>query len=69
MTAAQTGLAALVISHFTAVLLFSLFASVVFAITLREEVREQVRYGVFCFACFVVGALVAGWVLYFLNPH
>ncbi|HZT74638.1 MAG TPA: hypothetical protein VE996_13400 [Terriglobales bacterium] len=61
--------AALVLSHFTAVILFSLFASVVFAITLREELREQIRYGVMCFVYFLAGTFLAGWVLYLLNPH
>ncbi|MGH9505678.1 MAG: hypothetical protein ACRD13_02030 [Terriglobales bacterium] len=62
-------LGALVMSHFTAVILFALFASVVFAITLREKRREQWRYGAFCFACFVVGTIIAGWILYFLQPR
>jgi hypothetical protein len=57
------------LSHFTAVLLFSLFASVVFGITLREGVREQVRYGLLAFAWFVGGTIAGGWLLYFLNPH
>lgn len=62
-------IAAMVMTHFTAVLLFSLFTSVIFAITLREEVREQVRYGLFCFVCFVAGTFIAGWLLYLLNPR
>ncbi len=57
------------ISHLTAVLLFALFASVIFGITLREGVREQVRYGLLAFAWFVGGAIAGGWLLYFLNPH
>lgn len=61
--------AALMVSHFTAVVLFSLFASVVFAITLKEELREQIRYGVMCFVYFLAGTFIAGWVLYLLNPH
>ncbi|MGH9535082.1 MAG: hypothetical protein ACRD2E_09500 [Terriglobales bacterium] len=70
MLGAMLGLAAaLVMSHFTAVILFALFASVVFAITLREQPRAQVRYGAFCFACFLVGTLIAGWILYFLQPR
>jgi hypothetical protein len=56
-------------SHFTAVVLFAAFASTVFGITLRDSVREQVRYGLFCFAWFLGGTLLAGWVLYILNPH
>ncbi len=56
-------------SHLTALLLFSLFSSIVFGITLREGVREQVRYGLLAFAWFVGGAIAGGWLLYFLNPH
>jgi hypothetical protein len=57
------------VSHFTAVFLFAMFASVVFGITLREGVRAQVRYGLFCFAWFLGGTLLAGWALYILNPR
>lgn len=57
------------ISHLTAVLLFALFASVVFAITLREEVRDQVRYGVIAFCWFLGGTIAGGWILYLINPH
>lgn len=57
------------ISHLTAVVLFALFASVIFGITLREDRREQVRYGLISFAWFLGGTIAAGWILYFLNPH
>ena len=57
------------ISHLTAVLLFSLFASVIFGITLREGVREQVRYGLIAFAWFVGGTIAGGWILFLLNPR
>ena len=57
------------LSHFSAVLLFAVFASVVFGITLREGVREQVRYGLEAFAWFVGGTIAAGWIMYLLNPH
>ena len=52
-----------------AVLLFSLFASIVFGITLREETREQVRYGLVAFAWFVGGTIGGGWLLFFLHRH
>ena len=42
-------------SHFTAVLLFALFTSVVFGITQRSETRAMIRYGVYCFCLFVAG--------------
>jgi hypothetical protein len=57
----------LALSHFNAALLFSLFASVVFGITQRETPRDQVRYGAYCFAMFMGGLLVAGWLMWGLT--
>jgi flagellar biosynthesis protein FliR len=51
-------------SHFSAVLLFSLFTSVVFGITQRAEPRMMVRFGAYCFALFVGSVIVASWVMY-----
>ena len=50
------------ISHFGAVLLFSLFTSIVFGITQRTEPR-MIRFGAFCVALFVGGTVVASWVM------
>jgi hypothetical protein len=55
------------LSHFTSAVLFAVFASVVFGITQRNDAREQVRYGLYCFAMFVGGVIVAGWVMWFLR--
>ena len=55
------------LSHFTSAVLFAVFASVVFGITQRNGMREQVRYGLYCFAMFVGGVIVAGWVMWFLR--
>jgi hypothetical protein len=54
-------------SHFTAAFLFAVFASVVFGITQRNNVREQIRYGLYCFAMFLGGVLVAGWAMWLLR--
>ncbi len=54
-------------SHFTAALIFSLCASVVFGITQRDNTRQMVRYGIYCFAWFIGGVLVAGWVMWFIK--
>lgn len=51
-------------SHFTALVLFSLFASVVFGITQRSEPRKMVRYGVYCFVLFVGSVIVLSWLMY-----
>jgi hypothetical protein len=53
-------------SHFAAVLLFALFASVVFGITQRDTTRRMVRYGAYCFVLFVGSAIVLSWVMYFI---
>lgn len=55
------------LSHFTAAVLFSVFASVVFGITQRNTAREQFRYGLYCFVLFVGGVFVAGWVMWLLR--
>ncbi len=55
------------LSHFSAALLFAVFASVVFGITQRNEPREMVKYGAYCFAMFVGGVIVAGWAMWLLK--
>jgi hypothetical protein len=55
------------LSHFTAAVLFSVFASVVFGITQRNNAREQIRYGSYCFVLFVGGVFVAGWIMWLLR--
>lgn len=55
------------LSHFSAAVLFALFASVVFGITQRSHTREMVRYGLYCFAMFTGGVIVAGWVMWILR--
>lgn len=54
-------------SHFTAAVWFAVFASIVFAITQRSGAREQVRYGLYCFAMFVGGVFIAGWLMLLLR--
>lgn len=55
------------LSHFSAALLFAIFASVVFGITQRNEPREMVKYGAYCFAMFIGGVIVAGWAMWLLK--
>jgi CHASE2 domain-containing sensor protein len=53
-------------SHFTAVLLFALFASVVFGITMRDTPRRMIRYGVYCFVLFVGSAIIVSWLMFLI---
>ena len=55
------------LSHFAAAVVFAVFASTVFGITQKNTPREQVRYGLYCFAMFVGGVFVAGWVMALLR--
>ncbi len=52
------------VSHFSAMLLFSLFTSVVFGITQRAQPRMMVRFGALCFGLFVGGTIVASWIMW-----
>ncbi len=51
------------LSHFSAAVVFALFASTVFGITQRNSTIEQLKYGLYCFALFVGGVFLAGWVM------
>jgi hypothetical protein len=53
-------------THFTAVLLFALFASTVFGITQRDTPQRMFRYGLYCFSLFVGSAIVLSWVMYLI---
>lgn len=54
-------------SHFTAVLLFALCASIVFGITQRETPRKMMHYGTYCFVLFVGSAIVLSWLMFFIG--
>jgi hypothetical protein len=54
-------------SHFTAALVFSLCASVVFGITQRDNARQMIRYGLYCFAWFIGGVFVASWAMWLIK--
>ena len=51
-------------SHFTFLVLFAFFVSLVFAVLTKDEWREQLRFGGLMFAGFIAAALVFGWLMY-----
>jgi len=51
------------LSHFEAAFLFSLFTSVVMGVTSRKTDQERLRYGAYCFGCFIVFLFAIGWAM------
>ncbi|MDP6374074.1 MAG: hypothetical protein QF463_10080 [Vicinamibacterales bacterium] len=51
-------------SHFFLMALFSAFVSVVFAALMRDEPRDQLRFGAMLFAAFVAAGVVLSWLMY-----
>lgn len=52
------------LSHFETAMLFALFTSVMLGITTKKSDAERIRYGVQCFAYFVVALFGIGWLMY-----
>jgi hypothetical protein len=52
------------LTHFSAVLVFALFVSVVFGITQRAEPKMMIRFGAYCFVLFVGAAIAASWIMF-----
>ena len=54
----------MMLSHFSAVLVFSLCVSIVFGITQRAEPKMMIRFGTYCFVLFVGAVIVASWIMF-----
>jgi hypothetical protein len=52
------------LSHFSALVVFALIVSTVFALITKNGPREQLRYGVFVFLSFLAVAIAVGWIMY-----
>ena len=53
----------MMISHFTALVIFACCVSIVFALSSKETPRERLRYGLFVFAIFLAVSLGLGWLM------
>jgi hypothetical protein len=53
-----------VTSHFALLVVFALFVSVVFAALMRDDPKEQLRFGARLFGGFIAAGLILGWLLY-----
>lgn len=52
------------LSHFSAMLLFAFFVSIVFGITQRAEPKMMVRFGAYCFVLFVGAVIGISWIMW-----
>ena len=53
-------------SHLGLMAVFSVFVSIVFASLMRDEPRDQLRFGAKLFAGFIGAGVLIGWLLYAL---
>jgi len=51
-------------SHFWLMVLFAFFVSLVFAVLLKDDPREQIKTGAMMLGGFVVAAYVLGWLMF-----
>ena len=51
-------------SHFLLLALFALLVSIVFAVLMRDDPRQQLRTAGVLFAGFLATAIALGWLMY-----
>jgi hypothetical protein len=51
-------------SHLGVMLLFAVLVSIVFAMLMRDDPRQQLRLGVRLSGALVLGAYLAGWLMW-----
>jgi predicted permease len=52
------------LSHFEATLLFALLTSIVLGVVTKRTDRERLRYGLYCFGCFMGAVFGLSWLMY-----
>ena len=50
-------------SHILLLILYAAFVSVTFATLMRDEPREQLRFGARLFGGFIAAGVILGWLL------
>ena len=51
-------------SHFLLMLVFSAFVSFIFALLMRDEPKEQLRFAVILFGGLIGTVVLLGWLMY-----
>jgi predicted membrane metal-binding protein len=55
------------LTHFEVSVVFALVSSAVMGVVTKKTDQERLRYGLQCFAYFVVALFGIGWVMHFLH--
>ncbi len=55
------------LDHFEMSLLFALVSSVVLGVVTKKTDEERLRYGLYCFGCFMAALFGLGWFMHFLH--
>ncbi len=55
------------LSHFDVSLVFALVASVILGVVTKRTDKERVRYGVYCFGCFMAALFGISWFMRLLH--
>jgi len=55
------------LDHFEVSILFALLASVILGLVTKRTDRERLRYGLYCFGCFMLALFGIGWFMKLLH--
>ena len=55
------------LDHFEVSVLFALVSSVILGVVTKRTDRERLRYGLYCFGCFMIALFGIGWFMRLLH--
>ena len=55
------------LDHFEVSVLFALFSSIVLGLVTKRTDNERLRYGLYCFGCFMAALFGIGWFMRLLH--
>jgi hypothetical protein len=55
------------LDHFDVSILFALFASIILGLVTKRTDSERIRYGLYCFGCFMLALFGIGWFMRLLH--
>jgi hypothetical protein len=55
------------LDHFYVAILFALLSSIILGLVTKRTDRERLRYGIYCFGCFMAALFGIGWFMHLLH--